>query len=208
MLALAAPTQGRSAQAPALRVDPERSVLVARLKRAGLMRFLGHEHGIVPGSWSAEVRFDPDDLAGSRFAVEIPVAELIIDSADARRLADVDPDGPDSEERGEIRADMLSGKVLDGETFPIISFESRQLTMRSGNRLQIAGTLTLHGVSRDAEVDATLLRDGPGYLLQGRFEIGLRDFGIEPVSVAGGMVKVADEVEIRFDVYAANGARD
>jgi hypothetical protein len=29
------------------------------------------------------------------------------------------------------------------------------------------------------------------------------DFGIQPVSVAGGAVKVKDEVEISFKIYAA-----
>ena len=37
------------------RVDYDRSTIVAVLHKAGLLRFLGHEHGILVNDWSAEV---------------------------------------------------------------------------------------------------------------------------------------------------------
>ena len=40
--------------------------------------------------------------------------------------------------------------------------------------------------------------------MRGGFEIEQRDFGMEPVSI-GGVVKVADEVGIAFEVFAAPG---
>lgn len=65
-VAAAVPVTALQDVARELAVDYERSMLVAKTGKAGLLRFLGHEHGIVPGSWSAQVRFDPEDLAGSR----------------------------------------------------------------------------------------------------------------------------------------------
>jgi hypothetical protein len=38
--------------------------------------------------------------------------------------------------------------------------------------------------------------------MRGGFEIEQRDFGVEPVSI-GGVVKVADGVDIAFEVFAA-----
>jgi hypothetical protein len=57
-------------------------------------------------------------------------------------------------------------------------------------------------VNREVSVDAELSREAGGYVARGTFEIAQRDFGIEPASI-GGVVKVANEVEIRFEVFAA-----
>jgi len=194
-------------QAPAWQVDTARSTLVVKLKKAGLLRFLGHEHGIVPGSWSAIVHFDADDLAASSIVVEVAAAELVIDSERARELAGLDPNGPSPDERTQIHADMLSADYLDVAAFPLIRFESSTLRRRSEGTLHISGTLALHGVKRAIELDADLEPDGTGYAVRGAFTIKQRDFGIEPASIAG-VVKVADEVEIRFEIFAAPPAGD
>jgi polyisoprenoid-binding protein YceI len=199
---LAIPPAAAPGAADPLDVDYERSSLVAKINKGGLLRFLGHEHGVVPGDWSAEVSFDPNDLAGSSIVVAVSAPGLIIDSEPARRLAGVDPDGPTEAEVEEIRAKMLSDEQLDAETFPVIHFESNELRLDGDGELQIKGTLNLHGVARPVEVDADLESDGPGYVVRGSFEIGQKDFGIEPVSI-GGVVKVDNKVEIRFEIFAS-----
>ena len=54
-----------------LEVDYARSYIVVKAKKAGLLRFLGHEHGVVPGAWSASVVFDEQDLEASAISVEV-----------------------------------------------------------------------------------------------------------------------------------------
>lgn len=185
-----------------LTVDYARSHIVVKAKKAGLLRFLGHEHGVVPGAWSASIVFDEQNLEASAISVEVLVLELLVDTAEARALAGVNPDGPNDEDVVEIRAKMLSDEQLDAEQFPLIRFESSRVRLRNEGRLQLEGTLTIHGISREVEIDADLeSRDG-GYVLRGGFEIKLRDFGIEPVSI-GGVVKVANDLEISFEIYAA-----
>jgi hypothetical protein len=39
----------------------------------------------------------------------------------------------------------------------------------------------------------------------GRFALKQRDFGITPVSIAGGTVRVKDELKIEFDILATPG---
>jgi polyisoprenoid-binding protein YceI len=200
-VAAAVPATAPQNVARELAIDYERSMLVAKTGKAGLLRFLGHEHGIVPGSWSAQVRFDPEDLAGSSIAVEVDAGELVIDSERARRLAGIDPGGPDEKETAEIQADMLSAKVLDVAAFPQIRFRSSSLRRDSPSSLHVEGRLEIHGVEREVAFDADLEPDGEGWVMRGGFEIGQRDFGMEPVSI-GGVVKVADEVGIAFEVFA------
>jgi polyisoprenoid-binding protein YceI len=59
--------------------------------------------------------------------------------------------------------------------------------------------LTLHGVSKPVSVEVR--HEGEAYT--GSTRLKQTDFGIQPVSVAGGAVKVKDEVEISFKIYAA-----
>lgn len=194
------------AQAQQLVVDYQRSTLVAKTGRAGLLRFLGHEHGVVPGAWSAQVRFDPEDLAGSSIAVEVAASELVIDSERALRLAGIDGDGPDEEETAQIQVDMLSAKVLDVASFPRIRFRSSSLRLDSPSSLHVEGSLEIHGVERGVAFDAELEPDGEGWLMRGGFEIEQSSFGMEPVSI-GGVVKVADELDITFEVRATPARR-
>ncbi len=185
----------------ALEVDYARSYIVAKAKKGGLLRFLGHEHGVVAGAWSAAVVFDEQDLDAARISVEVPAPELLIDTAEARTLAGVDPDGPNDEQVAEIRAKMLSDEQLDVEQFPLIRFDSSRVRMRGEGGLQLDGTLTIHGIPREVAIDAALERRDGGYVVSGGFEIKLRDFGIEPVSI-GGVVKVSNDLEIKFEIYA------
>ncbi len=182
-------------------VDYERSSIVAKLKKGGLLRFLGHEHGVVPGEWSAEVVFDPDDSRRSRIVVQIEAASLIIDTPAARELAGVDPDGPNDEDVAEIRAKMLSDEQLDVVAFPTIRFEATRLGLVDDG-LELYGELTIHGVTREVDVETQLRLEGDAWVVRGAFAIEQKDFGIEPVSI-GGVVKVANEIEITFEIYAA-----
>ncbi len=185
--------------AGAFDVDYERSSIVAKLKKGGLLRFLGHEHGVVPGEWSAEVLFDPDDPRRSRIVVQIEAASLIIDTPAARELAGVDPDGPNDEDVAEIRAKMLSDEQLDVVAFPAIRFETTRLGLVD-DELELHGELTIHGVTREVDVDTHVRLEGDVWVVRGSLAIEQKDFGIEPVSI-GGVVKVANEIEITFEIY-------
>jgi polyisoprenoid-binding protein YceI len=60
----------------------------------------------------------------------------------------------------------------------------------------VTGRLTLHGQSR--VITFAVVRQEGRY--RGDCEIKQRDFGIQPISIAGGTVKVKDEVKIHFDL--------
>lgn len=188
-------------EAPRWEVDTEASELVAVLHKAGLLRFLGHEHGVLARDWSAEVRYDEDDLAASSIVVTVPVGSLEIDSPEARAAADVDPDGPEDEDLEEIRRKMAGPEQLDAESHPEIRLESRRIEDDGDDGLRIHADLTIHGQTRRVEVEATREPGGDGMRIRGQFRIEHRDFGLEPVSI-GGVVKVANEIDVRFDVLA------
>jgi polyisoprenoid-binding protein YceI len=60
----------------------------------------------------------------------------------------------------------------------------------------VHGTLDLHGESHPVTVDVAL-KDG---VYRGTATLKQTGFGIAPVSVAGGTVKVKDEVKVEFAI--------
>ena len=62
----------------------------------------------------------------------------------------------------------------------------------------MAGNLTLHGQTHPAKLD---IQSRNGHY-QGAAQLKQMDFGIEPVSVGGGAVKVKNERRVEFDIMA------
>ena len=91
---------------------------------------------------------------------------------------------------------MEGPQVLDSSRFTEISFRSTAIEKMGADHWTVPGNLTLRGQTRPAVVDV-VLRDGH---YRGSATLKQRDFGITPVSIAGGTVKVKDEVKIEFDV--------
>ena len=60
--------------------------------------------------------------------------------------------------------------------------------------------LTLHGVTKPVSVDVT--RQIDAYV--GTVRIKQTEFGIQPIKIGGGVVRVKDELEISFRVYTAS----
>ena len=61
------------------------------------------------------------------------------------------------------------------------------------------GDLTLHGVTQPVELPITLANGR----YTGSVKLKQTDFGIAPVSIAGGTVKVKDVIEIVFEIVPA-----
>jgi len=114
---------------------------------------------------------------------------------DARTLRVRDSDVSDKD-RAEIQATMLGPKVLDSERFHEIRFHSTEVNRLGTDKWNLRGDLTLHGQTRP--VEATVERHNNVY--RGSTQLRQKDFGIKPVSVAGGSVKVKDEVRVEFEI--------
>jgi len=116
----------------------------------------------------------------------------------ARDLQVLDP-GLSPAKRQEVQTRMLGPEVLDVETYPDITFASTSVAPAGADRWTVTGTLTLHGRSRALTLDA----GRAGGIYRGSVRLKQRDFGIAPISIAGGTVKVKDEVLIEFEIAAA-----
>jgi polyisoprenoid-binding protein YceI len=106
---------------------------------------------------------------------------------------------------------MLSPEVLDVARFPTIHFRSRAVT---GTRVSpglyvgaVAGELTLHGTTKATTVPLQLELHEETLTARGTMIVKQTDFGIDPISTAGGLVKVEDEVRISFKIVARPATR-
>ena len=170
------------AQAQSRAIDTERSTLTVRVFKAGLFSFAAHNH---------EIR--APIASGSLVESDAPAVEL---SADARRLKVLDPELP-ADKRAEVQKTMHSAEVLDSGQFPEIRFRSTSMEKAGEGNWTVRGHLTLHGQTHPVVVSVS----GASGHYRGSATFKQRTFGIQPVSIAGGTIKVKDEVKIEFEIF-------
>ena len=88
----------------------------------------------------------------------------------------------------------MQEKVLESATYPEIRFISQSIRPVGERRWLVAGDLALHGKTKTIQVDV----EQRGEEYSGETAIKRTDFGIRPVSAAGGTVRVKNELRISF----------
>lgn len=161
-------------------IDTQRSTITIHVGKAGLLSAAGHEHWVnAPIAFGTIRESDPPHV---EFTVE--TASMI-----------VKPDPKvDAKTQAQIQKDM-EDMTLETRKFPKLWFVSQRVE-RSGAGWKVEGTLTLHGVAKTVTLNVT--KDGGAYI--SRTSLKQTDFGIKPVTVGGGMVKVKDQVELEFRI--------
>jgi polyisoprenoid-binding protein YceI len=172
-----------SAAAPVTReMDVTRSTLTVRVFKAGLFSAFGHNH---------EIRA-PISRGSFDESAELPAVQLQVD---ARQLQVLDPD-LSVKDRALVQQTMLGPEVLDTAKFPEIRFRSLTIEKAGEGKWRVHGDLTLHGQTRPVLVE---VNGEPGHY-RGSAAVRQTDFGIKPVTVAGGAIKVKNEVRVEFEI--------
>jgi polyisoprenoid-binding protein YceI len=91
---------------------------------------------------------------------------------------------------------MNSIQVLDVGHFPEIRFQATSVERKGPDHWIVHGNLALHGKGRPIAVEVPLNDER----YRGSASLKQTDFGITPVTVAGGTVKVKNEVKIEFEI--------
>ena len=162
-------------------IDATHSVVKVRVFKAGLLSAFGHDHEIV-----APVRSGSVDEAAHKVDLRFGAGDLQVE----------DP-GVSDADRKTIRQTMLGPDVLDATRYPEIAFRSTAATPASDPAQWIVrGELTLHGQVHPVVVE---VREEQGSY-RGTATVKQTAFGIKPVKVAGGAVRVKDDVRIEFTI--------
>ena len=162
-------------------IDTDHSSLKIHVGKAGLFSVAGHDHWVTAPF--AEGSFTDGDLPQVAFTV------------DARKLTLVEDSKLTAEQQAEIQHTMHA-KVLESESYPLISFHSTKIEKAGVNHWLVTGDLTLHGQRRPILAEVQYAEGA----YTGRSTIKQTDFGINPVSVGGGVLKVKDQLEVHFVV--------
>ena len=170
-----------SGMAQSHRIDTAHSTVTVRVYKAGLLSAFGHDHEIAAPINSGDV-----DPAAHRVELHFGAGDLQVQ----------DP-GVSDADRKTIRQTMLGPDVLDATRYPEIAFCSTAAAPAGDPaRWIVHGELTLHGQVHPVVVDVR--EDGGVY--QGTAVVKQTSFGIKPVKVAGGTVRVKDDVRIEFKI--------
>jgi polyisoprenoid-binding protein YceI len=163
--------------------------------REGLLKAFGHDHLIAAKSFTGIVHFNADKVEESSLALDI----------EANSLTVLDP-GEAEKDRRDVQATMVGTKVLDVESCPRITFRStgEHLIKKAGAEWEVtlAGKLNLHGVEKPITLPVRIRQDNTRLTVHGEVFIAQTDFGIKPVKVAGGTVRVKDRVKVSFAIVA------
>jgi len=170
------------AAAQDMAIDVERSTITIHVDKAGLFSAAGHEHWVSAPISSGTIRESPQ--ASVEFTVQT-----------AKMTIKPDPK-VDAKTQAEIQKDM-EDLTLETKKFPQITFRSSGVIKTGDGQWKVEGALSLHGVTKP--VSLAVKRAGEAYTA--RTVLKQTDFGIKPVSVGGGLVKVKNEVEIDFQIF-------
>jgi polyisoprenoid-binding protein YceI len=164
-------------------IDVQRSTITIHVGKAGLFSAAGHEHWVSAPISSGKF----SDSTNPRVQFKVGTAKMTV-KPDPR---------VDEKTRLQVQKDMEE-LTLQPATYPEIAFQSSSVEKVTEGQWKVDGTLSLHGVTKP--VSLIVQRSGDAYT--GHVTIKQTDFGIKPVSVAGGTIKVKNEVDISFQIFA------
>jgi polyisoprenoid-binding protein YceI len=162
-------------------INADQSTLTVFVYKSGLFSAFADNHTVKA------------PVASGSISDQAPLSvELTVHSSALRVL---DPD-LSADKRADVQARMLSADVLDVTRFPEITFASTAIEPSGAGRWTVTGRLTIHGQTRSIAFPVALANGR----YHGEVAIKQRDFGIEPIRIAGGAVKVKDELKVQFDI--------
>lgn len=187
------------------RVLPEESEIHILVFRAGALGRLGHNHVVTATNVTGAVSVG--DTAGeSAFELTLPVADLVVDDAQARAEAgSAFADDVSADDRDGTRRNMLGEELLGAAEYP----EARVRSLRiAGDFDDMTATaeIDIKGGRHTVELPVNVIFYGDRLVASGRKTLAHADLGLSPFTGAFGMLRVADELTFRYRVVATRAA--
>jgi polyisoprenoid-binding protein YceI len=174
-------------------VDARLSRFTVQAFAGGFLSVFAHSPKFAIRGISSEVSVEPENLESAVLRMEIRAGSLQL------------LDNVNDKDRREIER-VMREEALEASTYPTIVFETSRVTpTRTGDgqySLALQGSLSLHGVRRPMTVPARVVFVGDTLRAFGEFSLKQTDYRMKLVAVAGGVVKVKDELKFSFDLVA------
>ena len=174
-------------------IDKSASKFTVRAFATGMLSALGHSPTFAIRDFEGDLEFSPEALNQASLRIHIKADSLEV------------MDDIKSKDRQEMESTM-NQRVLEISKYPEIEFATTSVTatqLGEGRyQANLNGTLALHGVTRQIAVPTQVTLLGDMLRAGGEFPLEQSSFGIAPVSVAGGTLKLKDELKLAFDIVA------
>ena len=177
------------------------SRLVLLTFREGAMARLGHNHAIASSGLTGTIWLAPD-LADSTARIVLPVESLEVDPPQVRAEAGSEFEDPVPEDdRIATRSNMLGPGLLDADNHAFVSASCADLDAESSPAaitcdLTVAGRTVALRLPVDFEISGNQIR------VAGEATVTHTQLGLSPFSAAGGAIRVADGITVRYDIVA------
>ncbi|MGH9743213.1 MAG: YceI family protein [Candidatus Acidiferrum sp.] len=170
-------------------IDAKASLFTVQAFASGMVAVVAHSPKFAIRDIVGEMDFIPGSMQNASVHLTINVGSFEI------------MDEVNSTERREIERVMFD-EVLEKSLFPRIEYKSARVsaskTGESTYRVGVSGDLTLHGVTRGVGLDAQVVAGEDTFRAQGSFSILQSDYRLKIASVAGGTLKLKDELKCAY----------
>lgn len=180
-------------------VDSDASRLRVLATPDGPLRRFGHHHVISHHGISGTVEIAPNPLESS-FALELNVADFVIDDVELRALEgeDYEKEVPQKDKDG-TKANMLGEMLLNGASFPTIQIKSSAI---EGNlpEVNIVTTISVIGTEQTVTFPANIALTDDSFVASGQLEIMHGELGLSPFTAMGGALSVGDLLVLKYEI--------
>ncbi|HJQ27001.1 MAG TPA: YceI family protein [Blastocatellia bacterium] len=176
------------------KINAAESRFTVRALVGGLLSSVaGHDHTIAIRDFYGTAQFTYGSVTPASLQFTVKADSLAV------------TDKVSESDRNKIQTTMRN-EVLDVGSYPEITFKSTEITatrVEEGKyEARISGDLTLHGTTRQLTIHAFVTFYATSLHADGQFALRQTEYGIRPVSVAGGTIKVKDELKFSFHIVA------
>ena len=174
-------------------IDTRASQFTVQAFASGLIAAIAHSPKIAIRDWTGEIEVPSGTMAGASLQVRVNAASLeVLDE-----LRDTD--------RREIHR-VMNKEVLETAEFPEIVYESTGIEAEplreSLYRVEVRGRLRLHGITNEHTFSAQVAFGVDSARSYGDFTVRQSAYNIRIASIAGGSLKLQDELKFSFYVVA------
>ena len=173
--------------------DARASQFTVQVFSGGLLSAFGHSPKIAIRDFSGEAEVNPDDIEHSSVRITIKAESLAVTD----EISDKD--------RREIER-VMQMDVLETSAYPEIVYECSNIAANQAGEGQypvtLNGNLTMHGITHSQTVTARVAVTGDSLRAFGNFSVLQTDYDLKLASVAGGALKVKDELKFSFNILA------
>jgi hypothetical protein len=175
-----------------LRIDSLHSLVIIEVHRAGVLSRLGHDHVVASRNVNGYA-----SMSAGVADLYVPLDKLVVDEPGLRTAAGFNTQ-PSQQDIEGTRRNMLT-RTLDTGHFP---YALIHVARADADRQNLQVTIALHGMMRSYEVPAQFETVPGGIAVAGRMSFKQSNFGITPLSVLGGALRVQDQLDLRFHILA------